>query len=77
MPSRGSASPPVVRRHPAATGPPSPRRRGRRPPGAEPALDAYLWIKRPGESDGECEGGPAAGQWWPEYALEPARGSGP
>ncbi|MFF4558526.1 glycoside hydrolase family 6 protein [Streptomyces sp. NPDC001422] len=43
----------------------------------EPALDAYLWIKRPGESDGECEGGPAAGQWWPEYALEPARGSGP
>ncbi|MFD6295478.1 glycoside hydrolase family 6 protein [Streptomyces sp. NPDC060235] len=43
----------------------------------EPALDAYLWIKRPGESDGECEGGPAAGQWWPEYALELARGSGP
>ncbi|MER5654196.1 glycoside hydrolase family 6 protein [Streptomyces sp. NPDC002131] len=42
----------------------------------EPALDAYLWIKRPGESDGECEGGPAAGQWWPEYALELARGSG-
>lgn len=35
----------------------------------EPALDAYLWIKRPGESDGTCEGGPKAGQWWPEYAL--------
>ncbi|MCT9082523.1 glycoside hydrolase family 6 protein [Streptomyces fulvoviolaceus] len=34
-----------------------------------PALDAYLWIKRPGESDGTCEGGPNAGQWWPEYAL--------
>jgi endoglucanase len=32
-------------------------------------IDAYLWIKRPGESDGECRGGPAAGQWWPEYAL--------
>lgn len=41
----------------------------------EPALDAYLWIKRPGESDGECRGGPAAGQWWPEYALGPARNS--
>ncbi|MFG2646320.1 glycoside hydrolase family 6 protein [Streptomyces sp. NPDC048436] len=34
-----------------------------------PALDAYLWIKRPGESDGTCRGGPRAGQWWPEYAL--------
>ena len=36
-------------------------------------LDAYLWIKRPGESDGSCRGGPAAGQWWPTYALELAR----
>ncbi|MDW4909025.1 glycoside hydrolase family 6 protein [Streptomyces sp. ADMS] len=41
----------------------------------EPALDAYLWIKRPGESDGECRGGPAAGRWWPEYALGLARNS--
>ncbi|MER7851231.1 glycoside hydrolase family 6 protein [Streptomyces bacillaris] len=32
-------------------------------------LDAYLWIKRPGESDGTCRGGPEAGTWWPEYAL--------
>ncbi|MGA6172946.1 glycoside hydrolase family 6 protein [Streptomyces sp. NPDC012600] len=32
-------------------------------------VDAYLWIKRPGESDGECKGGPKAGDWWPEYAL--------
>ncbi|MDT0386819.1 glycoside hydrolase family 6 protein [Streptomyces dubilierae] len=38
-----------------------------------PVVDAYLWIKRPGESDGTCEGGPAAGRWWPEYALELAR----
>ncbi|MET7702767.1 glycoside hydrolase family 6 protein [Streptomyces sp. NPDC005485] len=38
-----------------------------------PLLDAYLWIKRPGESDGTCRGGPAAGQWWPSYALELAR----
>jgi endoglucanase len=41
----------------------------------EPALDAYLWIKRPGESDGECGGGPAAGQWWPDYAVGLARNS--
>ena len=37
-------------------------------------VDAYLWIKRPGESDGACgHGAPPAGQWWPEYALELAR----
>ncbi len=34
-----------------------------------PLIDAYLWIKTPGASDGTCNGGPAAGQWWPEYAL--------
>ncbi|MFG3097098.1 glycoside hydrolase family 6 protein [Streptomyces sp. NPDC048202] len=37
---------------------------------ADPLVDAYLWVKRPGESDGECKGGPKAGAWWPEYALE-------
>jgi endoglucanase len=31
--------------------------------------DANLWVKRPGESDGPCNGGPAAGGWWPDYAL--------
>lgn len=36
-------------------------------------LDAVLWIKRPGDSDGPCRGGPAAGQWWPDYALGLAR----
>lgn len=35
----------------------------------DPLVDAYLWVKRPGESDGTCHGGPKAGQWWPEYAL--------
>jgi endoglucanase len=35
----------------------------------DPAVDAYLWIKAPGESDGPCNGGPGAGQWWPDYAL--------
>ena len=32
-------------------------------------LDAYLWVKAPGESDGTCNGGPYAGAWWPDYAL--------
>lgn len=40
---------------------------------AHPLVDAYLWIKSPGESDGECRGAPAAGEWYPEYALELAR----
>lgn len=32
-------------------------------------VDAFLWIKTPGESDGPCNGGPNAGVWWPDYAL--------
>jgi endoglucanase len=32
-------------------------------------VDAFLWIKVPGESDGACNGGPNAGQWWGDYAL--------
>lgn len=36
---------------------------------ADPLVDAYLWIKRPGESDGSCRGAPEAGAWYPEYAL--------
>ncbi|WP_250003020.1 glycoside hydrolase family 6 protein [Actinoplanes sp. M2I2] len=37
-------------------------------------VDAYLWIKRPGESDGACgNGAPPAGQWWADYALGLAR----
>jgi endoglucanase len=49
---------------------PDGRALGRRP-GADSRrtdVDAYLWIKRPGESDGTCNGGPAAGGWWPAYA---------
>ncbi len=34
-----------------------------------PFADAFTWIKHPGESDGTCGGGPAAGQWWSEYAI--------
>lgn len=33
-------------------------------------VDAYLWAKVPGESDGECNGGPGAGTWWQDYAQE-------
>lgn len=38
--------------------------------------DAFLWVKRPGESDGTCHGGPPAGQFWGGYALELARAAG-
>ncbi len=33
-------------------------------------IDALLWLKTPGESDGLCNGGPSAGTWWPDYALQ-------
>lgn len=32
-------------------------------------VDAFLWIKKPGESDGACNGGPNGGAWWADYAL--------
>ena len=38
-------------------------------------VDTTLWIKPPGESDGECNGGPAAGTWWPQAAVELTRES--
>ncbi|WP_249375031.1 glycoside hydrolase family 6 protein [Streptomyces sp. I05A-00742] len=34
-----------------------------------PLVDALVWVKRPGESDGSCRGAPPAGHWWAEYAL--------
>ncbi len=48
---------------------------------------AYLWLKRPGESDGHCENGndssgqnrqdiPAAGAWWTDLAVEQAQNAG-
>jgi endoglucanase len=40
---------------------------------ADPLCDAYLWLKKPGESDGTCNGGPKAGEWYAERALELAR----
>jgi endoglucanase len=56
-------------------------------------IDAFLWIKIPGESDGECTRGlgpagttvdpewgrvdPAAGAWFPEMALDLAQNAAP
>jgi endoglucanase len=34
-----------------------------------PLVDAYLWVKDVGDSDGTCNGGPPAGQFWLSYAL--------
>ncbi len=39
-------------------------------------VDAYLWVKTPGESDGNCNGAPSAGVWMPEYALGLAKNAG-
>jgi endoglucanase len=39
--------------------------------------DAYLWIKRPGESDGSCDRGePQAGRFMNQYAIELASNAG-
>ena len=56
-------------------------------------VDAYLWVKIPGESDGECTRGlgpagstidpewglidPAAGDWFPEMALDLVQNANP
>lgn len=38
---------------------------------ADPLVDAYLWIKIPGGSDGSCHpGDPGPGQWFQSYALD-------
>jgi len=54
-----------------------PGRKIGRPPTTEtgdPLIDGFLWLKRPGESDGECERGePKAGVFWLEQALEYAK----
>lgn len=55
-------------------------------------VDAYLWVKLPGESDGQCTRGtdstgtvdpergivdPAAGVWFPDMALELVHNANP
>jgi endoglucanase len=39
-------------------------------------IDAFLWIKAPGSSDGKCNGGPAAGVYVPEFGIEMVRNAG-
>lgn len=45
-------------------------------------VDAFLWVKGPGGSDGTCgvdragTAAPSAGSWWPEYADELLTNSG-
>ena len=50
------------------------------PPTADTAgahADAYLWVKRVGESDGSCGAGePAAGHFVSDYAINLARNAG-
>jgi endoglucanase len=42
-----------------------------------PHADAYLWVKRPGESDGSCgQGEAAAGTFVNQYAIDLARNAG-
>ncbi|MDP3969434.1 MAG: glycoside hydrolase family 6 protein [Nocardioides sp.] len=43
------------------------RRPGMAPKGRR---DGFVWVKHPGESDGDCgRGDPPAGQWWDDGAL--------
>ncbi|CAA0137355.1 Endoglucanase A [Mycolicibacterium vanbaalenii] len=57
---------------------PSGRALGVRPTTAtgNPQVDAFLWVKRPGESDGSCRGAASAGTFVNQYAIELARNAG-
>ncbi|GAB3915871.1 hypothetical protein GCM10011575_23040 [Microlunatus endophyticus] len=47
------------------------------PKGKTGSIDAYVWVKPPGESDGSCaKGDPAAGEFFPSYANELAVNAG-
>jgi endoglucanase len=37
---------------------------------ANSMVDAYLWVERPGFSNGTCNGGPTTGHWWEERAVQ-------
>ncbi|MDZ4234152.1 MAG: glycoside hydrolase family 6 protein [Dietzia sp.] len=41
-----------------------------------PQVDAFLWVKRPGESDGACRGAPSAGTFVNQYAISLATNAG-
>jgi endoglucanase len=84
---QGAWAPPAGTRHPDPQTWCNPPDRGLgQPPTTRtgnPLVDAYLWIKTPGESDGQCDRGtgtgtdpargyanPAAGGWFVEQAAE-------
>ncbi|MCA0144325.1 glycoside hydrolase family 6 protein [Blastococcus sp. LR1] len=70
--SRNGAGPPPEDGSPDHWCNPPGRRLGEAPTTSAglPRVDALLWIKQPGDSDGTCRGAPPAGQWWPQAALE-------
>jgi len=35
-----------------------------------PHVDAFLWTNAPGHSSGSCNGGPPAGTFWVERAID-------
>ncbi|CAN5385528.1 glycoside hydrolase family 6 protein [soil metagenome] len=39
-------------------------------------VDAFLWVKRPGESDGSCRGAPSAGTFVNQMAISLAQNAG-
>jgi endoglucanase len=39
-------------------------------------VDAFLWVKRPGESDGSCRGAAGAGTFVNQFAIDLARNAG-
>ncbi|MGK2879374.1 MAG: glycoside hydrolase family 6 protein [Mycobacterium sp.] len=58
---------------------PSGRALGTRPTTATASgtVDAYLWVKRPGESDGSCDrGDPPAGRFVDQFAINLAQNAG-
>ena len=54
---------------------PAGRALGQKPTTAtgNPLVDALMWIKSPGQSDGLANGGQSPGVWMPDYALDIAK----
>lgn len=70
--SRNGAGPYLEAKHESETWCNPPGRKLGVPPTTDTGhalCDGFLWLSRPGESDGECRGGPKAGVFWPELAL--------
>lgn len=40
-------------------------------------LDAFLWVKTPGASDGRCTDGPGPGKWFASYAVDLVKNRNP